>query len=55
VTVKAAPHSSPNPRLSDKKYFLGAIFGKKPDYSGGFQRPNLMLRDILGWDFFHRH
>jgi hypothetical protein len=38
-----------------EKNFFGAIFGKKPDFPGDFQRPNLTMWDILGWKNFHRH
>jgi hypothetical protein len=30
-------------------------FGEKPDFSGDFQRPILMMWDILAAEFFHKH
>jgi hypothetical protein len=38
--------------ISDQRWLL---FGEKPDFPGDFQRPNLTMRDILGWKIFHRH
>jgi len=33
----------------------GLFNGEKPDYSGGFQRPNLTMWEIWGCAFSKRH
>ena len=37
-----------------KDWAIGHDFRQKPDFSGDFQRPNLMMWDIMGKKFFHR-
>ena len=32
----------------------GLLFGQKTDFSGDFQRPNLTMWEIFGWEFFER-
>jgi hypothetical protein len=31
-----------------------AFYGRKPDFSGDFQRSNLAMRENLGQEFFRR-
>jgi len=33
----------------------GSFIGVKTDFSGDFQRPNLMIWEILDWKFFQRY
>jgi hypothetical protein len=48
-----------HPVLSERTYAIptrkAGFSGKTRDFSGGFPRPFLTMRDILGLKYFHRH